>query len=437
LVSEKRTKICIIGAGPAGLMAAIFSASSATGKTGARTMVIEANKSSGQKLLLTGGGRCNLTHQATPKEFIRAFGDKGRFLSFCLHQFSSQYIQNFFAKLGLRLRLEKDGCVFPATDRAGDVRDVLFTETKRHSVRFIFSTKVKSIAKHGECFTIERAGQKILTEKVIIATGGLSYPDTGSTGDGYKFAQHLGHTIIEPRASLVPLVALESWPSELAGTSVNNVKITASLNKKKIVVTGSMLFTHDGISGPAVLELSRLITDFLPPFGDTPERDALRCLRRSGKNPIKIAIDLASNINETAIEKVILKQIGEHPKKTISGILAEFVPKRVSKVLCRQLNFSENLFANQLNKNLRRKLLHFLKAVPLSIVRTRPIAEAMVTRGGVSTAEIESKTMESKICRGLYFAGEVIDVDGPCGGYNLQMCWSTGALAGLSAGQSK
>jgi len=462
-LGNDRTKICIIGAGPAGLMAAIFSA-----KTGARTMVIEVNKSPGQKLLLTGAGRCNLTHEAKPKELIHAFGDKGspssvairkeslglrrvEFLSFCLHQFSSQYIQDFFVQLGLRLRLEKDGCVFPATDRAGDVRDVLFTEAKRLGVHFVFSTKVGNVTRHPsippqgvpkgrhagsrasrsneEHFIINSTGKTILAEKLIIATGGMSYPPTGSTGDGYKFAQHLGHTIIEQKASLVPLVTHESWPSELAGTSVNNVKITTSINKKKMVVTGSMLFTHDGIGGPAVLELSRLITDFLPPFGDT--------LRRSDKNPIKIAIDLAAVSNEAELEKMIISQINKHPKKTISSILAEFVPKRVSKVLCRQLNFSENLFANQLNKNLRRKLLHFLKSVPLSIVRTRPIAEAMVTRGGVSTAEIESKTMESKICRGLYFAGEVIDVDGPCGGYNLQMCWSTGALAGLSAGQSK
>jgi predicted Rossmann fold flavoprotein len=436
-LGNEQTKVCIIGAGPAGLMAAIFSASSATGKAGARTIVIEANKSPGQKLLLTGAGRCNLTHQATPKELVRAFGDKGnpssailrrvKFLSFSLHRFSSQYIQDFFVQLGLRLRLEKDGCVFPATNRAGDVRDVLFTEAKKLGVRFIFSAKVQSITKHGDYFTIEfnpspyrRRLNVDKTEKVIIATGGLSYPDTGSTGDGYKFAQHLGHTIIEPRASLVPLVTLEKWPGELAGTSLDNVKITASFSRKKIVTTGALLFTHDGIGGPAVLDMSQLITDFLP----------------NEKNPIKISIDLVGNIDETAIEKVILKQIGEHPKKTVANILVEIVPRHIAQILCWLLDLPENLPANQLNKDIRKKLLHLLKATPLSIVRTRPIAEATVTRGGVSTTEIESKTMESKICRGLYFAGEVIDVDGPCGGYNLQMCWSTGALAGISAGQT-
>jgi predicted Rossmann fold flavoprotein len=418
------TKVCIIGAGPAGLMAAIFAA-----KTGARTMAIEANKRPGQKLLLTGGGRCNLTHQATPKELVRAFGDKGnpssvalrrvKFLSFSLHQFSSQYIQDFFAQLGLRMRIEKDGCVFPASDRAGDVRDTLLIEAKKTGVRF-FSTKVQSITKHGENFVISSTSQKNSAEKVIIATGGMSYRETGSTGDGYKFAQHLGHTIIEPRASLVPLVTLEKWPGELAGTSLDNVKITTLISNKKIATTGAMLFTHDGIGGPAVLDLSRLITDFMP----------------SEKNPIKIAIDLVSDINKDELEKMIINQIDKHPKKTVANILSELVPKRIAQILCRQFDFSAELYANQLSKDLRRKLLHLLKAMPLSIVRTRPISEATVTRGGVNVTEIESKTMESKICPGLFFAGEVIDVDGPCGGYNLQMCWSTGALAGISAGRT-
>jgi predicted Rossmann fold flavoprotein len=337
------TKVCVIGAGPAGLMAAIFSA-----KAGAGTIVIEANKSPGQKLLLTGGGRCNLTHQASPKELVRAFGDKGnpssvilrrvKFLSFSLHRFSSQYIQDFFIQLGLRLRLEKDGCVFPVTNRASDARDALLTEAKRLGVRFIFSRKAASINRQEGHFNILIGDKVIRTEKAIIATGGLSYPATGSTGDGYRFARHFGHTIIEPRASLVPLVTLEKWPSELAGTSLDNVKIIASFGKKKIVTTGALLFTHDGIGGPAVLDMSQLITDFLP----------------NEKNPIKISIDLVSNIDETAIEKVILKQIGEHPKKTVANILVEIVPRHIAQILCWLLDLPENLSTNQLNKDMRK-----------------------------------------------------------------------------------
>jgi len=432
-----KTKICIIGAGPASLMAAIFSA-----KAGAQTMVIEANASPGRKLLLTGAGRCNLTHQATPSELVHAFGAKGRFLSFCLHQFSPKHIQDFFARLGIRTKLEKDGCVFPVTDRAGDVKDVLLKEAKRLGVRFIFSEKVRSVNKHKDYFEVNTAKETILAEKVIIATGGISYPETGSTGDGYKFARYFGHTIIEPRPSLVPLVTLEGWPSELAGISLDNVKISTAIGKKKIITTGAMLFTHDGIGGPAVLELSRFLIDFLPNEKNPPRLPRVsnegECTsERWYGGQVKISIDLVAVSSKADLERVILKKMCEHPKRTVSNILAELVPKRISQILCRQLNFPENLYVNQLSKDLRRKLLHLMKALPLSIVRTRPIDEAMVTRGGVDVNEVEPKTMESKICPGLFFAGEILDVDGPCGGYNLQMCWSTGALAGLSAARRK
>jgi predicted Rossmann fold flavoprotein len=182
-----------------------------------------------------------------------------------------------------------------------------------------------------------------------------------------------------------------------------------------------MLFTHDGIGGPAVLQLSRFVTDFLP----------------SEKIPLEVLVDLVSDIAEAELEKMILKQVSDHPKKALVSILAEFVPRRVAQVLCEQFNLAGGLYANQLGADLRRRLLHLLKAVPFSIVRTRPIAEAMVTRGGVDVAQVDPKTMESKICPGLFFAGEILDADGPCGGYNLQMCWSTGVLAGSSAAQSK
>jgi hypothetical protein len=410
-----KTEICIIGAGPAGLMGAIFAA-----QAGARTMVIETNATAGRKLLLTGGGRCNFTHQATGEEMAQAFGPKGRFLRYSLHKFPPDKVRGFFRALGLQSNVEQDGCVFPVTDRAGDVRDILSAEAKKFGVHFMFSTKVTSVTRHGEHFAVSSAGQVILAENIIIATGGMSFPDTGSMGDGYRFAGQLGHRVVQPRPSLVPLVALESLPGDLAGTSLENVKISTSIGKKKIVVTGAMLFTHDGIGGPAALQLSRFVTDFLP----------------SEKNPLRIFVDVASDISEPELEKKIVKQVSEHPKMTVANILAEFVPRRLSQVLCRQLNFAANLPANQLSKDLRRKLLHLLKAVPLSIVRTRPIAEAMVTRGGVDVTEIEPKTMESKICPGLFFAGEILDADGPCGGYNLQMCWSTGALAGSSAAQA-
>ncbi len=390
-------------------------------------MVIEANATAGRKLLLTGGGRCNFTHLTTAEEMTRAFGPKGRFLRYSLHKFPPAKVQQFFRRHGLESKVDQTGCVFPVTDRAGDVRDILSAEAKRLGVRFTFSTKVTAVTRHGEQFAVSCAGQVILAEKVIIATGGLTCPDTGSTGDGYKFAGQLGHRVVQPRPSLAPLVTLESWPGDLAGTSLENVKISTAIGKKKIVVTGAMLFTHDGIGGPAALQLSRFVTDFLP-AGRRPVENE--------RNPLKISIDLVTDISEAELEKMILKQAGDHPKKAVVNILAEFVPRRVSHVLRGQFDLAANLPANQLSKDLRIKLLHLLKTVSLSIVRTRPIAEATMTRGGVDVTEVEPKTMESKICPGLFFAGEILDVDGPCGGYNLQMCWSTGALAGSSAAQA-
>lgn len=409
-----RIEICIIGAGPAGLMAAIFAA-----EAGARTTVIEANTSPGRKLLLTGAGRCNLTHQAAPRELVRAFGAKGRFLSYAMYQFTPQDVRDYFAGLGLRTKLEKDGCVFSATDRAGDVRDTLVDRAGKLGVTFMYGRRVGDITKEAGAFVVLASTERIGAEKLIVATGGLSWPKTGCTGDGYRFARQFSHTIIEPRASLVPLVTRETWPGRLAGTAVENVKISARLNDKKVSASGAMIFTDVGIGGPAVLDMSRYLTDYLP----------------AGGTPVAIMLDLAPHVEQARLETQMSERIGANTKKKVPNVLAEFVPKRLSAVLCRQAGCDDELEAGRLRKDVRKKLIRMIKALPLSIVRTKPIAEATVTRGGVSITEVEPKTMESKICPGLFFAGEVLDVDGPCGGYNLQACWSTAALAGSSAAQ--
>ena len=407
-----RTEICIIGAGPAGLTASIFAA-----EAGTRTMVVEANTSPGRKLLLTGGGRCNLAHEAEPRQLVREFDAKGRFLSYALYQFPPEKVRNFFAGLGLRTKLEKDGCVFPATDRAGDVRNTLVNRARKLGVTFLCGKRVGSIKKETNTFVICAAEEQICSEKLIVATGGLSWPKTGCTGDGYRFARQFGHTIVEPRASLVPLVTRETWPGEIAGTAVEKVKISARLNSKKINTSGAMVFTDYGIGGPAVLDMSRYLTDYLSAVG----------------MPIVISLDLVPHFEQAALETRITERISANPKKKVTSVLAEFVPRRLSAVLCRLADCDDELEAGWLRKDVRKKLIQMLKALPLSIMRTRPIAEATVTRGGVSVSEIDSKTMESKICPGLFFAGEVIDIDGPCGGYNLQACWSTGSLAGTSS----
>jgi len=412
----ERTEVGVIGAGPAGLMAAIFSA-----QAGARTTLIEANTNAGRKLLVTGGGRCNITHQAAPVELVRTFGATGKFLSYCLYQFSPQQVQDFFADLGLAMRIEEDGCVFPVTDRAGDVRDLLVARAKRLGMNFLYGRRISSITKEAGSFVLHSEGGQFVADRLIIATGGLSWPKTGCTGDGYRFARQLGHTVAEAKASLVPLVAREKWPGQLAGTAVAEVGVETRIDNKKLTATGALIFTYDGIGGPAAQDMSRHLTDYLPAAGAS----------------IGITLDLAPHVPEARLETQMTECIAANPKKKVVNVLAEFVPKRLAAVLCGQAGCDEELLAGQLRKDVRKKLVRTLKAMPLSIVRTRPIAEATVTRGGVSVTETDSKTMESKICPGLYFAGEVLDVDGPCGGYNLQACWSTGALAGSSAAVRK
>lgn len=417
----EQTKVCIIGAGPAGLMAAIHCALG-----NAETAVFETNTTAGRKLLLTGGGRCNLTHLASPDEFVRSIGPKGRFLSYCLHKFSPEHVRKFFSELGLESIVEKDDCVFPASNRASDVRDCLINRAKDLGVRFFFDKPVKSITRKEDAFEIHTSRDSFLADKVIIATGGLSFPKTGSTGDGFRFAKEFGHTIVEPKASLVPLVTREKWPSLMAGTAMENVKLYARINNKKVVTAGALVFTDDGIGGLAAWEMSRYLTDLLAPplerAGSAPQK------------PIEVLIDLVPARNETEFEEYLLGLFAKYPKRTIINVLFDIVPKRLAGFLCRRAEVAE-ITGSQLKKEDRRKVIKFLKKLPLSIVKTRPLDEAIVTRGGVSTAEINTKTMESKICPGLFFAGEVIDVDGPCGGYSLQICWSTGALAGSEAGK--
>ncbi len=382
---------------------------------GAETAVFETNTTAGRKLLLTGGGRCNLTHLASPDEIVRSIGPKARFLSYCLHKFPPEHVRQFFSELGLESVVESDGCVFPVTDRAEDVRDCLIKRAKDVGVRFFFDKSVKNITRKGEFFAIHTNRDSFLAEKVIIATGGLSFPQTGSTGDGYRFAKELGHTIVEPRASLVPLVTREKWPAQMAGTAVENVKISARIDNKKITTAGVLVFTDDGIGGLAAWDMSRHLTDHLP-----------------AQKPVEITIDLVPAFNETEFEAYLIGLFAKYPKRTIINALFDLVPKRLAGFLCRQADVAE-ITGSQLKKEQRRKVIQLLKKLPLSIKGTRPIAEAIVTRGGVNTSEIEPKTMESKICPGLFFAGEIIDADGPCGGFSLQICWSTGALAGSQA----
>jgi predicted Rossmann fold flavoprotein len=406
------TKVFIIGAGPAGLMAALFSA-----QAGAETIVIESNSTPARKLLLTGGGRCNITHQSEPAQFIQKINNGGKFLSYCIYRFSPKYILDFFSEIGLKTRIEDNGCVFPLSDRAADVRDVLLNRATAMGVKFIYNKPATDIINNSNVFVITAGAIKITAEKLIITTGGLSWPQTGCTGDGYRFAEQFGHRIVKTKASLVPLVASDDWIGNIEGSALENVTITTKIGSKNIIATGSLVFTNDGIGGSAAQELSRYITDYL---SETAK-------------PLPVKLDLTPNIRPDELEKYVIEYSASNPKKIVDNILTAFIPKRLSVLLCRLTGCTNDLPAAHLQKNLRKKLVGLVKALPVLILRTRPIAEAVVTRGGVCLDEIEPKTMQSRICSGLFFAGEVIDADGPCGGYNLQICWSTGALAGTSA----
>jgi hypothetical protein len=384
---------------------------------GARTTVLEAGPSPGRKLLLTGGGRCNLTHAGQAQDILAELGPKGRVLRQALHEMPPSKVLEFFHGLGVETRITPQGEVFPTTDRAADVRDALVREAQRRGVKIVCGQRGVGVLCGPPGFAVTAERQEIRADRVILASGGLSYPGTGSTGEGLRIASALGHGIVEPRPALVPLVTRETWPGSLSGLSLDPVVISARPQGPRVSLAGAMLFTQDGIGGPVVLNLSRHLTDLLPNHQD----------------PVEVRVDLVPGTGVEEMERQALQWSQVSPKKTIQHILSDLLPKRLAGVLAGQAGCADGLQACQLTKETRKRLLALLKSLDLHVEACRPMAEATVTRGGVDTGQIDPKTLESKVCKGLFFAGEVMDVDGPCGGYNLQICWSTGALAGRSA----
>jgi len=406
------TDICIIGAGPAGMMAACLAAGGSK-----KVVIIESNTTAGRKLLLTGRGRCNLTHTGTTDEIIKAYKPFDRFVRHCIYTFSPHKLRQFFACRGLETIQEADGCVFPKSQRATDVKRVLLEELKKPDIRIFYGTKVQSVKKDKDIFIILSEKFKLSAKSVIIATGGASWPHTGSTGDGCKFAEGFGHNIITPKACLVPLITAQKFCSPLAGIGIKNVEIGCKINGKKISSSGPMIFTHNGIGGPAVFDLSRLITDQL-----------------GGNHKAELSIDLLPDTTDRLLDKKLTENFTQYPKRNIASVIAQYVPKALAEVICGAGGFADTA-AGQLTKKDRKMLIENLKSFRLTVLSAEPIEKATVTRGGVDTTQIDPKTMQSKLCSGLFFAGEVINVDGPCGGYNLQFAFSSGFLAGKSAAE--
>lgn len=407
--------VIVVGGGPAGMMAAAVAA-----EKGARVTLLEKKERAGKKLKLTGKGRCNLTSALDMGNFMSGYAGNGRFLYSALNQFSNQDLINFFNKRGLATVIERGQRVFPASGRAEDVAGVLYQNMLDNGVEVICRCQVQGVeieSSRVKGITIE--GGVIPCDSIIIATGGMSYPGTGSTGDGYEWARAAGHRIIPPRPGLVPLVAKEEWVKQLQGLSLKNVEATAyRLDGSRINQEfGEMLFTHFGVSGPIILSMSRDIGEVL--------------YRR--QETIRLCIDLKPALSEEKLDERLQRDLETYSRRQFKNSLERLLPKKLIPIIVDLSGIDENKESHQVTRAERRNLLQLLKSLEITITATRPIAEAIVTAGGVDVKEINPKTMESKLIKGLYFAGEILDVDGYTGGFNLQAAFSTGYLAGKSA----
>lgn len=395
-------KIAIIGAGAAGLMAA-----GRLAQLGANVSVFEKSKYTARKLGITGKGRCNLTNNCDLQTTLANIPTNPRFMYSALNHFSCDGVMELFENLGVPLKTERANRVFPVSDKA---RDIVFAlERYAKGARLIFAA-VKRIELENGKFAVYTDRCEYF-DKVLIATGGKSYPLTGSTGDGYVFAKFLGHNIVEPRASLVPLEVKEGYCKQMQGISLKNVSVSAYQGQKKIYSDfGEMMFTHFGVTGPMILSLSAHLPKIEPA-------------------KYRLSIDLKPALDVQTLDARLQREFAAAPNKAISNVMGSLLPSGMIAVFLRLASIPADKKANSITKAERSEIIKYLKDLPLTITRARPIEEAIITSGGVDVKQIDPKTMESKLVPGLYFAGEVIDVDAYTGGFNLQIAWSTARLA--------
>lgn len=405
--------IAVIGAGPAGIMAAIRAA-----QLGKKVILIERNDAIGKKLLMTGKGRCNLTNSAPLDAFVERFGKQGSFLRSAFFKFCNEDLMAFFRDKGLELKTERQGRVFPVTDDSRAIVKVLNEYLSGSGVETRYNSRVKALRKKAATFQIElEDGNEVEAAKVIIATGGASYKATGSTGDGFRIAEQLGHTIAKLKPGLVPLKAEEEWVKGLQGLALENIRVTFECGRKKIVSDiGELMFTHFGVSGPLVLDLSGDVVELLEKHGNAG-----------------LLIDLKPGLTIDQLDKRLLNEFKDSGTKSVKNIFKALLPLRLIDALIETAGVDRNKRGSQISQDERRRLVRALKGLRLTVTGALPIEEAMVTGGGVSTKEIDPRTMGSKVVEGLYFAGEVIEGAASSGGYNLQQAFSTGYLAGESA----
>lgn len=409
------TKVAIIGGGAAGLLAGIAAA-----QNGAQVTIFEKMRLPGKKIMITGKGRCNITNACEIPEFIKNIPGNGRFLNSALHRFTNDDIVLLLESHGLQTKVERGGRIFPVSDKAKDVVDTLVKIFTEAGGKLQLDTKVIEIlAKDGQVTGVKTISGVYPADAVILAAGGASYPGTGSDGGGAKLAAKLGHKIVPLRPSLVPLESDYAYVDDLQGLSLRNVQGTLTADGEKIGSEfGEMLFTHFGVSGPIILSLSNLAAKALD----------------EGKE-VELHIDLKPALSEEKLDARIQRDFTQYSKKQLANGMKDLLPQRLIPVVCDMAYLDEEKFINQISREERHRLLVALKNFSVPITSTRPLAEAIVTAGGVSVKEINPKTMESKLIRGLHFAGEVMDVDGYTGGYNLQAAFSSGHAAGMAAAE--
>ncbi len=405
-------KIVVIGAGAAGMLAAAVAA-----ENGADVTVLEKNARPGRKLNITGKGRCNVTNDCDVDGLLRNMTKNARFMYSSFSAFSPQDMMRLLETLGVQVKTERGARVFPCSDKASDVTDALVTYMRRGGVR-IKTCEADGIVMTDDAVSGVRTvhGQVISCDAVILATGGISYPLTGSTGDGYRMARECGHTVTPLDGSLVPLVADPELCRKAQGLTLKNVTLTAYDERGKEVFSelGEMMFTHFGVTGPLVLSASAHMREF-------------------GKRKYYISIDLKPGLTHEKLEERLLRDMEEKKNKDITNLLRGLLPASIIPMILHKADVSGNVKVNSLTREMRGRLRNTLKALRFDVSGKRPVAEAVVTSGGISTSEINPKTMESKIVHGLYFAGEIIDVDAYTGGFNLQIAWSSAYAAGRYA----
>ncbi len=418
---QNRYDIIVIGAGPAGLIAAIESY-----EPSKKILILEKMPNPALKLKISGKGRCNITNDADLKEFISHFGKNGRFLKFAFAEFFNTDLLEYFEKLGVQFKLERGGRYFPQNDRAVDIAKSLLNKAKSLDIPIAVNSEVIAITKlPDETLTvvINRKGRaadkntrriQIKADKIVLATGGKSYPQTGSNGAGFKLASKLGHTVIPVSPALVPVETRGDTAKKLQGLSLRNVKVKVWCKNKKIDERfGEMLFTDFGVSGPIILSLSRTIVRLI-----------------DDRKKVSIAIDLKPALDQKTVDQRLLREIEEHSKQRFKSLLKKLLPGKLGPVFIEKLEIPEEKPLNQISSEERKRLRMLLKEFQLEVAGYRSFNEAIVTAGGISIKEINSRTMESKLVKGLYFAGEIIDIDADTGGFNLQAAFSTGWIAG-------